>query len=35
VGKARHGPIGSVLLAFSPDLTRFGNLAADHYNRSY
>lgn len=27
VGKQRHGPIGTVHLAFDSDLTRFGNLA--------
>lgn len=27
VGKQRHGPIGTVNLAFDSDLTRFGNLA--------
>jgi len=27
IGKARHGPIGTVRLSFNEDLTRFGNLA--------
>ncbi|MEE4209619.1 MAG: replicative DNA helicase [Parvularcula sp.] len=27
IGKQRHGPIGTVKLAFQPELTRFGNLA--------
>ncbi len=32
IGKARHGPIGTVRLSFNEDLTRFGNLANDqHY----
>lgn len=29
VGKQRHGPIGTVKLAFNSDLTRFGNLARE------
>ncbi len=29
IGKQRHGPIGTVKLAFDDDLTRFGNLAAN------
>lgn len=29
VGKARHGPIGTVRLSFNEDLTRFGNLAQE------
>lgn len=29
IGKQRHGPIGTVRLAFNADLTRFGNLARD------
>lgn len=29
VGKQRHGPIGTVRLAFDSDLTRFGNLARE------
>ena len=32
IGKARHGPIGTVRLSFNEDLTRFGNLAHEgHY----
>ncbi|MDB5438151.1 MAG: replicative helicase [Caulobacteraceae bacterium] len=32
IGKQRHGPIGTVKLAFNEDLTKFGNLARDsHY----
>jgi len=27
IGKQRHGPIGTVKLAFDADTTRFGNLA--------
>ncbi len=30
IGKQRHGPIGTVKLAFNSDLTKFGNLARDH-----
>ena len=29
IGKQRHGPIGTVRLAFNEDLTKFGNLARD------
>jgi len=29
IGKARHGPIGSVKLAFNEDLTKFSDLARD------
>jgi replicative DNA helicase len=29
IGKQRHGPIGTVKLAFNADLTKFGNLAHD------
>lgn len=29
VGKARHGPVGTVRLSFNEDLTRFGNLARE------
>ncbi len=29
IGKARHGPIGTVKLAFNEDLTKFGNLARE------
>ncbi|MGI9523564.1 MAG: replicative DNA helicase [Hyphomicrobiaceae bacterium] len=29
VGKQRHGPVGTVELAFEPNLTRFGNLAQE------
>jgi len=29
IGKQRHGPVGSVPLAFEPEFTRFGNLARD------
>lgn len=31
IGKQRHGPIGTVKLAFDDDLTRFGNLARRDY----
>lgn len=27
IGKQRHGPIGSVKLAFNEEITKFGNLA--------
>lgn len=30
IGKQRHGPIGTVKLAFNEDLTKFGNLARDN-----
>jgi len=30
IGKQRHGPIGTVQVAFNADLTKFGNLARDH-----
>lgn len=30
IGKQRHGPIGTVKLAFNEDLTRFGNLAREN-----
>jgi replicative DNA helicase len=29
IGKQRHGPIGTVKLAYNEDLTRFGNLARE------
>jgi len=29
IGKARHGPIGTVRLHFNPELTKFGNLARE------
>ena len=29
IGKQRHGPIGTVKLAFNADLTKFGNLARE------
>ena len=29
IQKQRHGPIGSVMLSFTPELTKFGNLAMD------
>jgi len=29
IGKQRHGPIGTVKLAFNSDITKFGNLARD------
>ena len=29
VGKQRHGPIGTVKLSFTAELTKFGNLAFD------
>jgi replicative DNA helicase len=29
IGKQRHGPTGTVRLAFTPEFTRFGNLAAE------
>jgi replicative DNA helicase len=31
IGKQRHGPVGTVQLAFESQLTRFGNLARDQY----
>jgi replicative DNA helicase len=35
IGKQRHGPIGTVKLAFNSDLTKFGNLARDGRYDSY
>jgi replicative DNA helicase len=29
IGKQRHGPTGTVYLQFSPEVTRFSNLAAE------
>jgi replicative DNA helicase len=29
IGKQRHGPTGTVRLQFTPEFTRFGNLAAE------
>jgi replicative DNA helicase len=29
IGKQRHGPTGTVMLQFTPEYTRFGNLAAE------
>ena len=29
IGKQRHGPIGTIKLAFNPELTKFSNLAQD------
>ncbi|MDB5448398.1 MAG: replicative helicase, partial [Phenylobacterium sp.] len=31
LGKQRHGPIGTIHLAFNEDLTKFSNLARDGY----
>ncbi len=31
IGKQRHGPVGTVQLAFEPQFTRFTNLARDQY----
>lgn len=33
IGKQRHGPIGSVMLAFEGQLTRFSNLEQHHSPR--
>jgi replicative DNA helicase len=35
VGKARHGPIGTVKLSFNEDTTRFGNLAREGRYEGY
>ncbi|WP_019962057.1 replicative DNA helicase [Woodsholea maritima] len=36
IGKQRHGPIGSVKLAFDPDTTKFSDLAeSERYESSY
>lgn len=32
IGKQRNGPIGKIRLSFLGNLTKFENLAADHYN---
>jgi replicative DNA helicase len=29
IGKQRHGPTGTVMLQFTPEYTRFSNLAAE------
>jgi replicative DNA helicase len=29
IGKQRHGPTGTIRLQFTPEFTRFGNLAAE------
>jgi len=31
IGKQRHGPVGTVTLAFEGQFTRFADLAADQY----
>ena len=31
IGKQRHGPVGTVQLAFERQFTRFANLARDQY----
>jgi replicative DNA helicase len=31
IGKQRHGPIGTVRCRSTSDITKFGNLARDHY----
>jgi replicative DNA helicase len=35
VGKQRHGPVGTVTLAFEAQFTRFGNLAHEHHLPGY
>jgi replicative DNA helicase len=35
IGKQRHGPIGTVKLAFNADITKFGNLAQDDRYQDY
>jgi replicative DNA helicase len=35
IGKQRHGPIGTVRLAFDANVTRFGNLANPERYQSY
>lgn len=35
IGKQRHGPIGTVKLAFEGRFTRFGNLASDSQHHQY
>jgi replicative DNA helicase len=35
IGKQRHGPVGTVELAFESHLTRFGNLARDYQVTPY
>jgi replicative DNA helicase len=31
IGKQRHGPVGTVTLAFEGQYTRFADLAEEHY----
>jgi len=35
IGKQRHGPVGTVPLAFESQFTRFGNLARDYHVAGY
>ena len=35
IGKQRHGPVGTVELAFESHLTRFGNLAREYQSVGY
>ena len=34
IGKQRHGPVGTVELAFDGRFTRFGNLVKNHQAKS-
>ena len=34
IGKQRHGPVGTIELAFDGRYTRFGNLAKSYENKS-
>ena len=35
IGKQRHGPIGTIKLAFDADTVRFGNLVSDQFAAAY
>ncbi len=35
IGKQRHGPVGTVMLSFEGQFTRFGNLAKEYQVQSY
>ncbi len=35
LGKQRHGPIGTAIVGFQPEFTKFYNLAYDHFSEQY